>query len=151
MFFVRAAFWIFLILLLLPTNDREKSDFYTAAGRTISDLGDFCTRNPDVCDKTGAIFSTFLRKIQEAVHSLDNAIAGEGDTNARHDRDRHPGYTIRERTPDPRARSRVPGQAYIAPAVDGSQNTLRQDDLAPAWRGPAGSGLRHVSAPGGSL
>jgi hypothetical protein len=136
MFFVRAAFWIFLILLLMPTNDKEKSDFYTAAGRTISDLGDFCTRNPDVCDKTGAIFSMFIRKIQAAVQSIDEAIGSEGGGADGVD-DRHPGYTTRERTPDPRHRG-AHGDARMAPAVSRSQHTLRPDDLAPAWRGPGG-------------
>ena len=142
MFFVRAAFWIFLILLLMPTNDREKSDFYTAAGRTISDLGDFCNRNPDVCNQTGAIFTTLLRKIQAAVQSLDEAISRSGDASG----ERHSGYTsgytsgftTRERTPDPRRQHGAQGDARMAPAVNNSQNTLRPTDLAPAWRGPGG-------------
>jgi len=144
MFFVRAAFWIFLILLLMPTNDREKSDFYTAAGRTLSDLGDFCTRNPDVCDKTTSIFSTILRKIHAAVQSIDQAIGGD-EAGADRDDGRHPGYTTRERTPpDPRAHRGALGDARMAPTsstsstASGSQNTLKPDDLAPAWRGPGG-------------
>ena len=136
MFFVRAAFWIFLILLLMPTSDKEKSDFYTAAGRTISDLGDFCTRNPDVCDKTGAIVTMVFRKIQDTVRSIDEAIGRNGEGIDRGD-ERHPGYTTRERTPDPRQRGDN-GEARMAPAGDRSQNTLRKEDLAPAWRGPAG-------------
>ena len=138
MFFVRAAFWIFLILLLMPTNDKEKSDFYTAAGRTISDLGDFCKRNPDVCDKTGAIFSMFVRKIQAAVESIDEAISKNGDAATGKDADRHPGYTTRERTPDQRGQRGAQGSARMAPTANSSQNTLRSEDLAPAWRGPGG-------------
>lgn len=136
MFFVRAAFWIFLILLLMPTDGKEKSEFYNAMGRTLSDFGQFCTRNPEVCDQTGAIVTMVFRKIQDTVHSLDEAISrsGEGmDQDARHP----PGYTTRERTPDPRQRG-ANGDARMAPAVDRSQNTLRKEDLAPAWRGPAG-------------
>jgi Family of unknown function (DUF5330) len=136
MFFVRAAFWIFLILLLMPTSDKEKSDFYTAAGRTISDFGEFCTRNPDVCDKTGSIVTMIFRKIQDTVHSIDEAISRSGEGMDRDD-GRHPGYTTRERNPDPRQRG-ANDDARMAPAVDRSQNTLRKEDLAPAWRGPAG-------------
>jgi hypothetical protein len=137
MFFVRAAFWIFLILLLLPTNDKEKSDFYTAAGRTISDLSDFCTRNPDVCDKTSAIFSMFVRKIGAAIQSIDETISRDGQQPGGQD-GRHPGYTTRERTPDPRSQRGAAGGARMAPAANGSQHTLRPDDLAPTWRGPGG-------------
>ena len=74
MFFVRAAFWIFLILLLMPTNDKEKSDFYTAASRTVADLSNFCNRNPEVCDSTGAIFETILHKMRTTVEMLEEMV-----------------------------------------------------------------------------
>ena len=130
MFFVRAGFWILLILLLLPTSDREKSDFYLAAGRTVSDLGGFCTRNPDVCHQTTAIFDMIVRKIQNTVQLIENAIStddGEGP----------PGYGGHDRVSDPRARRGALNDAHMAPA-SATHDTLRPDDRSPDWRGPGG-------------
>jgi hypothetical protein len=131
MFFVRAAFWIFLILLLMPTTDKEKSDFYVAAGRTLSDLGGFCDRNPDVCDKTSAIFETILHKVRTSVKMLEDMIRSE---NADHD----PAALSRGRPGDPRMQRGTGLDPRIAPAAVSSQQTLRADDLEPTWRGPGG-------------
>jgi hypothetical protein len=140
MFFVKAAFWIFLILLLMPSNDKEKSDFYVAAGRTMSDLGSFCGRNPDVCDKTGAIFDTVVQKVRTTIEMLEDIVRSDGEE---HD----PYSTTRGRSGDPRlhrgARSDMlmmapatTGAVPVSTGSTGSQDTLRPDDLEPAWRGP---------------
>lgn len=128
MFFVRAAFWIFLILLLMPTSDKEKSNFYVAAGRTVSDLGGFCTRNPDVCNQTTAIFDMIVRKIQNTVQFIEDAISTDAP----------PGYGEHERVSDPRARRGALNDARIAPASSTTHDTLRPDDRSPNWRGPGG-------------
>jgi hypothetical protein len=130
MFFVRAAFWIFLILLLVPTSDREKADFYGAAGRTISDLGGFCTRNPDVCNQTTAIFDMVVRKIRNTVRIIEDAIRTDSS-------DDSTGYGAHERGNDPRARRGALNDAHMAPASD-RQDTLRPEDRSPDWRGPDG-------------
>jgi hypothetical protein len=131
MFFVRAAFFIFLILLLMPSSDKEKSDFYIAAGRTISDLGGFCDRNPDVCERTGAIVEGIIRKVRNTVHMIEEAI-GDGEPQD------GPDYGPRDRSGGPRQQRGAAVNMMIAPAVNDSQNTLRPDDLAPQWRGPGG-------------
>ena len=130
MFFVRAAFWIFLILLLMPTNDKEKSDFYTAASRTVSDLGGFCVRNPQVCDSTSSIFETVLRKMRTTVEMLEDMVQPSGP---RRDAD----GPMRERRSE-HYRQRGGRSDMIAPMSSRSQNTLRPGDLQPGWRGPGG-------------
>lgn len=127
MFFVRAAFWIFLILLLIPTSDKEKSDFYIAAGRTISDLSNFCERNPDVCERTGAMLETLMRKVRDTTVMIEDM--------------------LREAGSEGEAMRLAPGQsgeARLAPTGSGGQNTLRPDDLRPAWRGPAPADRREL-------
>jgi hypothetical protein len=131
MFFVRAAFWIFLVLLLMPTSDRQKSDFYVAAGRAVSDLGGFCTRNPDVCNQTTAIFDMVVRKIRNTVQLIEDAISTDND-------ERSPGYGGHERVNDPRARRGALNDAHMAPASD-TRDTLRPEDRSPSWRGPGGA------------
>lgn len=136
MFFVRAAFWIFLILLLMPTSDKEKSAFYTAASRTLSDVGGFCTRNPDVCDSTGAIFESLVRKMRNTVELLEDMVKPDDDRPStampRHNESEH-----RRQRGASQDRERERG-GNLAPAATRSQNTLRPDDLRPAWRGPGG-------------
>jgi hypothetical protein len=130
MFFVRAAFWIFLILLLMPTNDKEKSDFYTAASRTISDLGAFCTRNPQVCESTGSIFETILRKMRTTVEMLEEMVQPTSQPN------QDTGSLPRERQGGQRPQRGARGDMLVTPTPARSQHTLRPDDLQPTWRGP---------------
>jgi hypothetical protein len=147
MFFVRAAFWIFLILLLMPTNDREKADFYTAASRTLSDLGSFCTRNPDVCDSTGAIVESLLRKVRNTVDMLEemvtpeqsraNAVPVQRPNESQHRPQRGAGERGDRAERGDRV-NRGDRAEMIAPASSRSQNTLRPEDLRPTWRGPGG-------------
>jgi hypothetical protein len=139
MFFVRAAFWIFLILLLMPSNDKEKADFYTAASRTLSDLGSFCTRNRDVCDSTGAIFEDLLRKVRNTVDMLEQMVqpdpprANAGAPARRNESEHRPyrGASIDRGGGGERAE-------MLAPTAHRSQHTLRPEDMRPAWRGPGG-------------
>jgi hypothetical protein len=142
MFFVRAAFWIFLILLLMPTNDKEKADFYTTASRTLSDLGSFCTRNRDVCDSTGAIFEGLLRKVRTTVDLLEDMVrpepprANAGPPPRRNESEHRP-----QRGANRDRWERSDGGergGMIASTASRSQNTLRPDDMRPAWRGPGG-------------
>ena len=139
MFFVRAAFWIFLILLLMPSNDKEKADFYTAASRTLSDLGSFCTRNRDVCDSTGAIFEDLLRKVRNTVDMLEQMVqpdpprANAGAPPRRNESEHRPYRGASGDRGGGGERSEM-----LAPTVHRSQHTLRQEDMRPAWRGPGG-------------
>lgn len=74
MFLVRAAFWLTLILLILPV-DREAAGISEGPGaletlgavqRVVYDVRGFCGRNPDTC-ATGAATVDVLR--QKAVYS----------------------------------------------------------------------------------
>jgi hypothetical protein len=57
MFLVRTAFWLTLVLVLLPSGRSEPvggpqvgtAEAVSAASATVSDLGQFCTRQPDAC------------------------------------------------------------------------------------------------------
>lgn len=129
MFFVKAAFWIFLILLLMPTNDKDKSDFYIAAGRTLSDLGGFCTRNPDVCDKTGTLFDAIVRKLRNTTQMIEDLVREVGA-------DSQPDSFQPDPMNEPRRREGAQGDARIAPAASNSQHTLEPIDFQPTWRGP---------------
>ncbi|MEM6382540.1 MAG: DUF5330 domain-containing protein [Pseudomonadota bacterium] len=74
MFLIRVAFWLTLLLLILPI-DRDAAGIDAGPGAfeqlaalqtTVNDLRGFCSRNPDAC-ATGAATADALR--QRAVHA----------------------------------------------------------------------------------
>ncbi|MGA7789794.1 MAG: DUF5330 domain-containing protein, partial [Xanthobacteraceae bacterium] len=57
-FLLRMAFWLGLVLILLPTGSSERAvpadpvnatQAISAASATVGDLRHFCTRQPDAC------------------------------------------------------------------------------------------------------
>ena len=74
-FLIRAAFWLSLVIMLLPadseTGDKAPrvSAFETisAAGAAVSDISQFCNRNPDVCVTGGSAFQVFGEKVRYGV------------------------------------------------------------------------------------
>ncbi len=128
MFFVKAAFWIVLIILLLPSNGQEKFELYVAAERTISDIGGFCKRNPDVCEKTSSMVDGVVQKLRTTTEIIEQALRDSG-IGAR-----------REQTgeqPDSRERhGRIGDDPNMTGASSMSGDTLTSEDLRPTWHGP---------------
>ncbi|WP_420414644.1 DUF5330 domain-containing protein [Roseibium sp.] len=61
-FLLRTAFWLTLVLVLIPIGSEEEStpvesvnpvSAYLAAQATVSDIGGFCDRNPVACETGG--------------------------------------------------------------------------------------------------
>jgi hypothetical protein len=98
MFLLRAAFWVSLVLILLPSGSKKQeapqikaADAASAASAAVSDLSSFCTRQPESC-AVGSQVATVLGQRAEAgarmlfdfftVRRDDSAIVGErGDGN----------------------------------------------------------------------
>ncbi|WP_299481123.1 DUF5330 domain-containing protein [uncultured Roseibium sp.] len=64
LFLLRTAFWLTLVLALIPLGSGEKStpeqtvavdpvSAFLAAQATVSDIGSFCSRNPQACETGG--------------------------------------------------------------------------------------------------
>lgn len=112
MFLVRSAFWLAVVVMLLPadkeTGDRAPSvsafEAIAAAGTTVSDLSQFCTRNPDVCVTGGSAFHVFTDKVRGGAKMIS-------------------GYFSERR---------------VEPAESG--DTLKPDDIKPAPRAPKKGG-----------
>ena len=64
MFLIRTAFWLSLLILLLPTDEQDQRVVYGNAETAIKDLRSFCTRNPDVCEASKSAANTFSKKAQ---------------------------------------------------------------------------------------
>jgi hypothetical protein len=71
-FLIRTAFWLSLVIMLLPadgdTNDKAPRvtafETISAAQAAVSDLSQFCARNPDVCVTGGSAFQVFAEKVR---------------------------------------------------------------------------------------
>ena len=122
MFLLRTAFWIGVVLALLPTFGPKQSapqaagvgatEAVTAASATFADMIQFCNRQPDACAAGAQFASAFGQRAQAGAKMLYEIV---GEKLAKAD-----------------------GGAADAPTGDVklSQSTLTPADLMPAWHGP---------------
>lgn len=118
MFLIRTAFWLTLVILLLPTSEQEQRDVYGTAEAAVKDMRSFCTRNPEVCAKSRDAFETFSQKAQFGAKMLMDFVA-DATTEQAVSQEENP-----RRFPTSFRDKR-------------SENTLTDDDLAPGWFGPS--------------
>ena len=118
MFLIRTAFWLTLVILLLPTNQEEQRAVYGTAEAAVRDVRTFCTRNPDVCDKSRDAFDVFSQKAQFGAQMLMDFV-----TDASSEDEQEQAQSERRRFP--------------ALFRKDTQNTLTDDDMEPAWFGPS--------------
>ena len=106
MFLIRAAFWLSVVVLLLPGDPKTGADAprvtafqaLLATRAAVADISGFCDRNPDVCATGSTALQVFVAKVRygaELVSGLFNKKS--------------------EQTVD--------------------RGTLKREDLEPAWRG----------------
>jgi len=119
-FFIKAAFWLTIVVLLLPSEPSKQGqtaqvsplEALGAAQAAVEDASGFCERNPDACTIGSQAFQTFGEKAQYGAKLLYEFLS-----------------------------ARFTGEA--APVATGSINTphkpgrhtLTQSDLEPAWSG----------------
>ena len=115
-FLIRTAFWLSIVIMLLPTPESMKTpdsgigaaQAVTAASATVSDMGQFCSRQPEAC-QVGS---------QALTHLGHKAVASAKG--------------LYEKFTSKPEQAGTPAKAL---AETDSQNTLTQSDTAPAWRG----------------
>ncbi|SHE63047.1 hypothetical protein SAMN02745157_0591 [Kaistia soli DSM 19436] len=113
MFIIRAAFWLSIVLLLIPgdpaTGGKSASagavDAVLAARAVVADLSSICSRQPDVCEHGGAALQAVGARAWQGAATLVSRFDGSA-------------------SPEP---------ATAAPATLG---TLTSDDASPAWQPP---------------
>src|SRR3979409_1103208 len=78
-FLLRMAFWLGLVLVLLPrdkTPESEKrpqlgaSEAVSAATAAVSDMGQFCNRQPAACEVGGQAATVIGQRAQEGARKL---------------------------------------------------------------------------------
>lgn len=121
-FMLRVAFWLSIVLVLLPSGDyRPKdqaprigaADAVNAATAAVSDLGGFCGRQPGACEVGGQAAVAFGQRAQAGARYL---------------------FELLQDSMAPAETGSVP-RAHAGKSPS-SQSTLTPADLQPEWRAP---------------
>ena len=130
MFLLRITFWLSLVILLLPfgtdsgggttkASGLNAMQAFSAAGAAVSDLSQFCSRQPEAC-VAGTQAATVLGEKAQAAAGLMFDFLSKRNT----------GETAGA------SNMTSPIAEKSAASDSTAQNTLTPTDRAPAWRGP---------------
>jgi hypothetical protein len=130
-FLLRMAFWLGLVLVLLPrekTPESEKvpqigaSEAVSAATAAVSDMGQFCKRQPAACEVGGQAATVIGQRAQDGARKLYKIITKPDHPAAP---DKKPDHTSSIDTADD-----------VAAAAASPADALTEDDMAIEWRLP---------------
>ena len=134
-FLLRLAFWIGLVLVLLPrdkTPDSDRtpqlnaSEAVSAATAAISDMGQFCKRQPTACEVGGQAANVIGQRAQGGARKLYQIITDKPDKAEKSDK------------PDKRAPDHTGSIGGMDPEVAQSEvahDTLTPEDTQIEWQG----------------
>src|SRR5258706_2293898 len=123
-FLLRMAFWLGLVLVLLPREKTPESDklpqlgaseAVSAASAAVSDMSQFCKRQPAACDVGGQAATVIGQRAQAGARKLYQIITDK-------------------RASDHTSSLGGIGHANVAEAAP--RDTLTPDDLVAEWRRP---------------
>ncbi|WP_426535521.1 DUF5330 domain-containing protein [Bradyrhizobium sp. McL0615] len=128
-FLLRMAFWLGLVLVLLPREKTPESDkvpqigaseAVSAATAAVSDMGQFCKRQPAACEVGGQAATVLGQRAQDGARKIYKIITKPD----------HPG--VPDKKPD--HTSSIDDEAVVeaAPTAD----ALTEEDMAIEWRMP---------------
>ena len=123
MFLIRLVFWISLVVVLLPTDERQQARLYGTAVATVERIITFCDRNAQACKAGADFWAAFVKKAEFGARMLVELIGAGG----RSEPEAVP-RPARFEQDGPRGR---PEPKVHAPA----RGTLSPADLGPSWRG----------------
>ena len=123
-FLLRMAFWLGLVLVLLPRDTTPESDklpqigaseAVSAATAAVSDMGQFCKRQPAACEVGGQAATVIGQRAQDGARQLYKIIADKKSSDHTHS---------------------IGGMDAEATTAEGSpRETLTDDDMAVEYRG----------------
>ena len=134
-FLLRLAFWIGLVLVLLPrdkTPDSDKSpqlnasEAVSAATAAISDMGQFCKRQPAACEVGGQAANVIGQRAQGGARKLYQIITDK------------PEKSDKSEKSDKRAPDHTGSIGGIDPAaaqLEVAHDTLTPEDTQIEWQG----------------
>ena len=141
-FLLRITFWLGLVLVLLPRDKTPESDklpqigaadAVQAATAAVSDMTQFCKRQPAACEVGGQAATIIGQRAQDGAKKLYQIINDKKEqiTNEKNDG----GKTDTKKAPDHTGSIAMASEGDAA-AGEAPRDTLSQDDLALEWRGP---------------
>ena len=129
-FLLRLVFWVGLVLVLLPrdkTPDSDKmpqigaSEAVSAATAAVSDMGQFCKRQPAACEVGGQAATVIGQRAQAGAKKLYQIITDKPDKSDK----RSPDHT-----------GSIGGmESTDAAQGEVARDTLTGDDMQIEWRG----------------
>lgn len=131
-FLLRVAFWLTIVLALLPSGAQQTAqatvgptEAVAAAGAAVSDMSNFCERQPDACVVGTQAAVAIGQRAQAGAKMVFEFLSDHAS---------HGGETgsVTKTKPAPKLAATV----RTVPASPGSQSTLKDSDLDPAWQGP---------------
>ena len=134
-FLLRMAFWLGLVLVLLPrekTPESEKlpqigaSQAVQAATAAVSDMTQFCKRQPAACEVGGQAATVIGQRAEDGARKLYKIIT-----------DKRAPDTTDKRAPDHTGSIGSVENDDSSPADFAPRDTLTADDLATEWRTPS--------------
>jgi uncharacterized protein DUF5330 len=151
-FLLRMAFWLGLVLVLLPREKTPASDklpqlnaqeAVQAATAAVSDMSQFCRRQPQACDVGGQAATVIGHRAQEGARKVYQLITDKPETAEKPEKAAGPEKPIgpaKPATADKRSSDHTgsidePVVAEV-PAGEAPSDTLSSDDLATEWHLP---------------
>jgi hypothetical protein len=121
MFLIRVAFFLAIVVILLPSDERQQAYLQETIGGAIENVSTFCERKPNTCAAASDLWATFVKKAEFgarlAAELVNKRMRGGEETSP-----------LREPA------------MWRGPRTDGvaepERGTLRPTDLTPTWRGP---------------
>ena len=132
-FLLRLAFWVGLVLVLLPrdkTPDSDKapqigaSEAVSAATAAVSDMSQFCKRQPGACEVGGQAATVIGQRAQAGARKLYQIITDKPDKADKSDKS------------DKRVPDRT-GSIGGMESAEAARDTLTPDDIQIEWQGPS--------------
>ncbi len=85
MFLIRTAFWLAIVVLLLPTDAQQQAKLKTTAANAVTYASTYCDRNPATCDQGAQYWALFRRKLDFGAQlaldlAKDHFLPGTGET-----------------------------------------------------------------------
>lgn len=139
-FLLRITFWLGLVLVLLPRDKTPESDklpqigaadAVQAATAAVSDMSQFCKRQPAACEVGGQAATIIGQRAQDGAKKIYQIINDKKEQLEKNDKT----DKTDKKAPDHTGSIAIAGEGDSA-ATEAPRDTLTQDDLALEWRGP---------------
>jgi len=142
-FLLRMAFWLGLVLVLLPTDKTPEADkapqlgaadAISAATAAVSDMSQFCNRQPGACAIGGQAATVIGARAQSGAKKVYQFITDKADKKASEPNEK----TDNKKAPDHTGSIGTEGadSDQVETAIVAHQ-TLTSDDLSIDWQPPA--------------